>query len=129
MKYVTISGIDREQAKQFSSLWLPAWTGNTPEKLVSFYSKDCFYSDAAKPNGIQGQENLLIYFRKLLAKNPNWEWHQIDAIPMESGFVNQFVAKIPVEGKVLSLPGVCLVKLNEEGKIFRNEVFMDWSKM
>ena len=29
----------KEQAAEFASKWLPAWTGNDPEKLAAFYSE------------------------------------------------------------------------------------------
>ncbi len=45
----------REEAKEFASRWLPAWTGNDPERLAAFYSDDAFYSDNAIPKGVQGQ--------------------------------------------------------------------------
>jgi hypothetical protein len=31
------------EAKRFAEKWLPAWTGNDPEWLASFYSEDAFY--------------------------------------------------------------------------------------
>jgi ketosteroid isomerase-like protein len=37
------------QAKEFASRWLPAWTGNNPKKLASFYSEDTFYLDPRRP--------------------------------------------------------------------------------
>lgn len=114
----------REQAKAFASQWLPAWTGNDPEKLISFYSKDVFYSDPANPLGIQGKENLLKYFRKLLAKNPDWIWTQRNTIPMEDGFLNQWIAKIPLGEKVVECLGVCTVQFRE-GLIYRNETYFD----
>ena len=60
----------KEKAREFASRWLPAWTGNDPEKLADFYSDDALYLDPAVPGGIRGKDNLLAYFRKLLAQNP-----------------------------------------------------------
>lgn len=114
----------REQAKAFASQWLPAWTGDNPEKLISFYSEDVFYSDPANPLGIRGKENLLKYFQKLLAKNPDWIWTQRNAIPMEDGFLNQWIAKIPMGEKVVECLGVCTVQFRE-GLIYRNETYFD----
>ena len=37
--------MELEKAKVFCDQWLPAWTGNNPELLISFYSEDAFYSD------------------------------------------------------------------------------------
>jgi hypothetical protein len=29
------------EAAQFAQLWLPAWTGNDPQRLAAFYSGWC----------------------------------------------------------------------------------------
>jgi hypothetical protein len=115
-----------EEAREFAARWLPAWTGNQPERLISFYSEDAFYSDPAVPAGVQGRESLLAYFRKLLAKNPDWVWTQTEAIPMENGFVNKWKAVIPRGQEVIECLGVCLVRM-EQGRIYRNEVYFDRS--
>lgn len=113
-----------ENAKEFVSKWLPAWTGNNPMLLVSFYSEDAFYLDPAVPNGIKGKAELTSYFSKLLAKNPDWIWEQIEAIPMLNGFLNKWRVRIPLNEQTLELTGVCLVQLRD-GKIYRNEVYFD----
>ncbi len=115
----------KEQAREFASRWLPAWTGNDPEKLASFYSNDAFYSDPLIPNGVKGKQKLLDYFKQLLAQNPDWVWTQIEGIPMEGGFLNKWLAKIPVGEKVLDIVGVCFVQMDDRGKIRRNEVYFD----
>jgi len=120
MKYYTAI-----EAKQFAEKWLPAWSGNNPELLASFYSEDAFYLDPGIPEGVNGKSELLKYFRKLLASNPNWIWTQIEGIPMEDGFVNKWLAKIPVGPATLDIVGVCLVQLDSVGKIRRNEVYFD----
>jgi hypothetical protein len=84
-----------------TATWLRAWTGNRPEKLAGYYSDDCFYLDPGIPNGAKGRAELIGYFRKLLAQNPEWVWSQIEAIPMEGGFLNKWMAKIPVGEKTL----------------------------
>jgi len=66
-----------------------------------------------------------MYFQKLLGQNPNWVWTQIEAIPMEGGFLNKWLARIPVGDKVIDCVGVCLVQFDERGKIRRNEVYFD----
>ncbi len=78
--------MSQEEAGVFASEWLPAWTGNDPERLASYYSDDCLYIDQSIPNGAKGKEDLLRHFRKLLGKNPDWVWSQLEAIPMEGGF-------------------------------------------
>jgi len=116
-------------AAQFAQRWLPAWTGNDPERLASFYSDDALYVDPGIPAGARGKAELLAYFRKLLAHNPNWVWTQLEAIPLEDGFLNKWLAKIPVGAKTLEIVGVCLVQLNAAGKIRRNEVYFDRAEL
>jgi hypothetical protein len=117
--------LTREQAREFASRWLPAWTGNRPEHLAGFYSEDAFYADPAIPQGVRGRAALTAYFRKLLAQNPGWVWTQIEGIPMEGGFLNKWQARIPVGPKTLEVIGVCFVQLDGSGLIRRNEVYFD----
>ena len=124
MQYLTAT-----EARQFAEVWLPAWTGNNPEHLASFYSADVFYLDPAIPEGVRGKPALIAYFRKLLAYNPNWVWKQVEGIPLEHGFLNKWRAAIPVGSKVVEVAGVCFVQLNGEGKIRRNEVYFDRSML
>ena len=124
MKYLTAI-----EAKQFAQKWLPAWSGNNPELLVSFYSEDAFYLDPGIPGGVKGKPELLSYFRKLLANNPNWVWSQIEGIPLADGFLNKWLAKIPVGPVTLEIIGVCLVQLDNAGKIRRNEVYFDRTQL
>ena len=119
----------REEAREFALQWLPAWTGNDPEKLAKFYSDDCFYLDAGIPEGAQGKTELLNYFTKLLSQNPGWVWTQIEAIPMEGGFVNKWLAKIPVGVKIVECIGVCFLQFDDNGKIKRNEVYFDRTEL
>jgi hypothetical protein len=76
-----VKALSATEAKKFAERWLPAWTGNNPELLASFYADDAFYLDPAIPRGVQGKPALLAYFRKLLSRNPNWVWKQIEGIP------------------------------------------------
>ena len=124
MKYLTAL-----EAKEFAEKWLPAWSGNDPERLAGFYSEDTFYLDPGIPDGVHGKNNLLSYFRKLLAANPAWVWTQVEGIPMEDGFLNKWRAEIPVRSATLTIIGVCFVQLNEDGKIRRNEVYFDRSPL
>ena len=121
--------MSQTEAQQFAEEWLPAWTGNRPEVLADFYSDDCLYIDAGIPAGARGKTELLNYFRKLLGQNPNWVWTQIEAIPMEDGFLNKWQARIPVGDETLELIGVCLVQFDDAGKIRRNEVYFDRSEL
>ena len=119
----------KEEAKLFAAKWLPDWTGNNPEKLADYYSNDVFYSDPGIPKGINGKNELLSYFKKLLAQNPNWIWKQIEAIPLEDGFLNKWLAKIPVGEKTIECIGVCFLQFDEQGKIRRNEVYFDRTEL
>ena len=119
----------REEAREFASHWLPAWTGNQPETLITYYSEDAFYSDPGIPSGVKGKDVLLGYFWKLLAQNPDWVWTQIEAIPMEDGFLNKWHAKIPVGPKIVECVGVCFVQLDSNGLIKRNEVYFDRTEL
>lgn len=121
--------MNKNEAREFAARWLPAWTGNQPEKLASFYSDDCFYLDPAIPNGVNGKEQLIRYFAKLLAQNPNWIWTQIEPIPLEEGFLNKWLAEIPVGEKIIACVGVCFVQFDDQGKIKRNEVYFDRTEL
>ena len=124
-----MAAMSKEEAGRFASEWLPAWTGNQPEKLAEFYADDVFYLDPAVPEGVQGKPALLAYFRKLLGRNPDWVWTQIEGIPMEGGFLNKWRARIPAGEKILECIGVCLVQLDDHGRIRRNEVYFDRSEL
>lgn len=121
--------MNEEDAREFASRWLPAWTGNRPEVLADYYSDDCFYSDANIPDGANGKTELIEHFRKLLAQNPHWVWTQIEAIPMEGGFLNKWLATIPVGQKTLECIGVFFLLFDENGKIKRNEVYFDRTEL
>lgn len=117
------------EARAFADRWLPAWTGNDPERLAAFYADDAFYLDPGVPAGVRGKDALLAYFRKLLAYNPDWIWRQIEGIPMEDGLLNKWSAQIPVGTEVMEVIGVCLVQLDGNGRIRRNEVYFDRSAL
>jgi hypothetical protein len=120
--------LDAEAARRFAERWLPAWTGNRPELLVSFYDEDVFYCDPAIPHGVRGRDALLAYFTKLLARNPAWVWTHRGSIPLEHGFLNLWHASIPADGRRLELDGVCTVQLRD-GRIYSNQVFFDRSAL
>jgi len=121
--------MSQKQAKEFASRWLPAWTGNDPEKLLSFYSEDALYLDPTIPDGVKGKEALRSYFKKLLSDNPEWVWTQIEGIPMEDGFLNKWRAVMPVGPKTVECVGVCFVQFDGDGKIRRNEVYFDTKEL
>jgi hypothetical protein len=121
-------GLDAAAARAFAEAWLPAWSGNRPELLASFYTDDVFYCDPAIPAGVRGREALLAYFRALLGHNPDWVWTQRGSTPLEHGFLNLWHASIPVGAARVEVDGVCSVQLRD-GRIFRNEVYFDRSEL
>ena len=121
---VVFQGLTAEEAREFAGRWLPAWTGNDPERLVSFYTDDAFYCDPAIPQGVEGRAALLGYFRRLLAHYPDWEWTNVRAIPLEDGFLNVWHARVPVDGGEVEFEGACTVQLRD-GRICRTEVYFD----
>jgi len=121
-------GLDAGAARAFAARWLPAWTGNDPERLASFYTEDAFYSDPAVPQGVQGREALTAYFERLLGRNPEWVWEHEGSIPLEDGFVNRWQATIPIGDGHVVCHGVCTVQMRD-GLIARNEVFFDRSAL
>ena len=122
------TGLDSEEARVFAERWLPAWTGNQPELLASFYTDDAFYADPAIPRGVRGREAVLAYFRKLLARNPEWIWSHRGSLPLRDGFFNRWHASIPVGEQIVEVEGVCTAQLRG-GKIYSNEVFFDRSEL
>jgi ketosteroid isomerase-like protein len=118
--------LEREAAKRLCDAWLPAWTGNRPEHLIGFYSIDAYYSDPAHPAGLRGRAELLSYFQKLLARNPDWTWTLKEVIPTSPGFVAKWSARIPVGDEIREVEGLDIVEVRD-GKITRNEVYFDRS--
>lgn len=125
---MTFPGLNRDEARSFAEQWLPAWTGNQPERLAGFYTDDAFYCDPAIPAGIQGREALVAYFRRLLARNPKWVWTHRSSIPIQDGFLNFWHATIPAGTRVVEVDGVCSVQLRR-GLIYANRVFFDRSEL
>jgi hypothetical protein len=121
-------GMSAEAARAFAERWLPAWTGNDPQRLAAFYAVDAFYSDPAIPHGVRGRAALIAYFSRLLAHNPDWVWTHRGSIPIRDGFLNQWHASIPVGTRTIEVDGVCTVQLRD-GLIYSNGVFFDRSEL
>jgi hypothetical protein len=121
---VEFRGLTESEAREFASRWLPAWTGNDPQRLASFYTEDAFYCDPAVPDGIEGRAALLGYFTRLLARYPDWVWTNVGAVPIEDGFLNRWHARVPAQDRDVEFDGVCTVQLRD-GLIRRNEVYFD----
>jgi SnoaL-like domain len=127
-EFEQFAGLEAREARAFAEQWLPAWTGNQPERLASFYTDDAFYSDPAVPGGVRGRAALLEYFGRLLAANPRWVWRQRGSIPLRDGFLNLWRASIPVGRRSVEAEGVCTVQLRG-GRIYSNQVFFDRSEL
>lgn len=125
---MTFEGLNADEARAFAARWLPAWTGNRPELLASFYSDDAMYSDPAIPDGVRGRAAVQAYFAKLLARNPDWVWTHRGSMPMQDGFLNLWHASIPVGARVVEVDGACSVQLRD-GLIYANHVFFDRSEL
>ncbi len=123
-----LQALGATEARAFAEVWLPAWTGNDPERLVAFYTDDAFYSDPAIPNGVTGREALLAYFQKLLGRNPAWVWTHRGSVPLADGFLNEWHASIPAGSTTVEVDGVCTVQLRD-GRIYRNQVYFDRSTL
>lgn len=121
-------GMNSDDARAFAEKWLPAWSGNRPERLASFYTSDAVYSDPAIPEGVRGRDALLAYFTKLLARNPEWVWVHRGSTPMQDGFLNLWHASIPIGQDTVQVDGVCTVQLRD-GLIYANHVFFDRSEL
>ena len=112
----------------FCQNWLTSWTGNNPEKLISFYSKTAYYQDPANPKGLKGHDRIFPYFKKLLAANPKWIWRMTEAYPTEKGFILKWKATIPVKSEEITEYGMDIIEL-EDDKIIRNEVYFDRTEL
>ncbi len=119
---------EQDELEAFCDDWLSAWTGNQPERLLSFYAEQAYYRDPVKPQGLTGQAALRGYFVKLLARNPDWIWKRQELLPTEQGFVLKWQALIPVLDAALEIEGLDIVELIDR-KITRNEVYFDASLM
>jgi hypothetical protein len=118
----------REEILDFCGRWLPAWERNKPEDLIRFYSDDALYVDPANRLGLKGRDQILPYFKKLLAANPNWKWELVELFPTDLGFVAKWKAAIPVGTKVVTQYGMDIVEI-QRGRIRRNEVYFDRSNL
>lgn len=120
--------MEREEILNFCGRWLRAWQGDKPGDLIEFYSDDALYIDPANKKGLKGRDQILPYFKKLLAANPNWKWEPIEVFPTDLGFVAKWRATIPVGKEVITEYGMDIVEI-ERGKIRRNEVYFDRSSL
>jgi SnoaL-like protein len=123
-----IPALTPEEARLFCERWLPAWTGNNPSRLASFYTDDLFYLDPSIRGGVNGKKQFIRYLEKLLGQNPNWAWQHQEAVPLQNGFLNKWRLSAPVGDTTVVCDGVCMVQLRD-GLIYRNEVYFDMTEL
>ncbi len=116
------------EAEKFCNNWLPAWSGNDPEKLIGFYAPDSHYSDPTVKKGLNGHGEIFPYFKKLLKNNPDWRWYYKELFPNEKGFLLKWEAVIPVGDKMIMEYGMDIVEI-DHNRITRNEVYFDTSDL
>ena len=120
--------MELKKAKDFCNQWLPAWTGNKPELLISFYSEDAFYSDPFIPKGLKGNEKILAYFRKFISYYPDWKYEQVEIFSTENGFTLKWKVSLPINNDTVVEYGVDIVEISND-KIIRNEVYFDTASL
>ncbi|MCB1326158.1 MAG: nuclear transport factor 2 family protein [Spirochaetales bacterium] len=117
--------MDIETATRFCNRWLPAWTGNRPDRLIEFYAQNASYQDPGLSRPLTGRKTIERYFRRLLRANPRWVWEAEEIFPTPGGFTLKWRARIPIGDTEHVLFGLDIVELEEV--ITRNEVFFDRS--
>ena len=120
--------MEYEELVEFISDWLDSWTGNRPEFLIDFYSKDALYQDPAHPEGLLGHQEILPYFKRLLRIYPDWIWKAQEIYPTETGAVLKWQCEIPVGDEIIMENGMDIVEISRM-KITRNEVYFDRTKL
>lgn len=120
--------MELEKAKEFCQRWLPAWTGNRLDLLMSFYADDAFYSDPSVPQGLKGKEKLQPYLKKLISIYPEWKYEDVEIFPTEKGFTLKWKLSIPVKNEKFVDYGLDIVELSND-KIIRNEVYFDTARL
>jgi hypothetical protein len=118
----------KKEAQEFCRKWLPAWTGNQPETLIEFYSDNAVYVDPANKDGLRGRDQILQYFKKLLATNPDWRWEALEIYPTDLGFIGKWKATMPVGSETIVENGMDIVEI-KTSRITRNEVYFDRSRL
>lgn len=113
-----------ERLRPWIDEWLETWTGNRPDELIKFYAPNAFYLDPGRPHGLTGHVELLPYFRKLLAANPDWVWRAVEVFPTSSGCCLKWKATIPIGNAVIHEHGLDIVEIDGD-IITRNEVYFD----
>jgi hypothetical protein len=106
--------VELEKAKDFCNRWLPAWTGNNPELLVS--------------QGLKGNERIVKYFRKFISYYPDWKYEYVEIFPTEKGFTLKWKVSLPINSDTIVDFGLDIVEISND-KIIRNEVYFDTARL
>jgi hypothetical protein len=117
-----------EELQTFCWEWLGAWTGNDPDRLLSYYHADAMYTDPAHRDGLKGHEEIRKYFIKLLDVYRDWKWKPIEVFPIRTGAIVKWECTIPVGPDVIHETGIDIVEI-EGNKIMRNEVYFDRTRL
>lgn len=120
--------MNKEELLEFCKEWLSAWTGNDPQKLISYYAEDALYIDPAHQKGLRGHKELLEYFERLLRVYHDWVWTPIEVFPTERGTIVKWRCEIHVGQETLEETGLDIVEL--DGRLItRNEVYFDRTRL
>ncbi|MBN2230947.1 MAG: nuclear transport factor 2 family protein [Candidatus Thorarchaeota archaeon] len=120
--------MDKKQLEAFCKEWLAAWTGNNPDKLLTYYHENALYADPAHRDGLQGHNEIKRYFVKLLDVYHDWIWRPIEIFPIEKGAIVKWECTIPTGPEVIQEIGLDIVEITND-KITRNEVYFDRTRL
>ena len=120
--------MNTDQIINFCDEWLAAWTGNTPDMLIGFYSSNALYSDPSVHENLISHDQILPHFKKMLANNPTWEWTREELFMTEKDFILKWKARIPVGDVEVVEYGLDIVEIANL-KITKNEVYFDRTQL
>ncbi len=120
--------MNKEELFSFCKEWLLSWTGNQPDKLLSYYSEDALYIDPANRKGLKGRDEMLHYFERLLRVYHDWQWKPIEVFPTDKGAIVKWRCEIRVGQEIIEEVGLDIVELMGR-KITRNEVYFDRTRL
>ncbi|MFA6448932.1 MAG: nuclear transport factor 2 family protein [bacterium] len=116
---------------QFINEWLVAWTAQDIDRLLSFYSDDMEYLDPNTRGELKGKDAFRGYVGKLFSAWPKMSWHAKTIFEHAGGSNCTATWRAEItkpDGQILKLDGMDLI-LIADGKIIRNEVYFDRSRL
>jgi hypothetical protein len=120
--------MNEKELAAFCENWLAAWTGNDPDKLLSYYHRDALYADPAHRSGLKGHDEIRKYFVKLLDVYRDWKWEPIEVFPIRTGAIVKWDCIIPLGPEAIRETGLDIVEI-KDSKIIRNEVYFDRTRL